>query len=333
MNYNFAPSIASNNFMENSQQKLAFSSDCDFQQWRSEVDSKLRKLLGMDNFDKVDLNIQVEYKKEYDDYYETRFVFTSEYKVDVPAHLLIPKKGKGPFPVMICLQGHSSGMHISLGRPKYEGDEESIAGDRDFGIQAVKEGYAALVLEQRAFGERKNSRSEIPNCVQPSMLELLMGRCMIATRSWDISRAIDALSHFDNIDFDKIGCMGNSGGGTITFFATCLDERIKMAMPSCYFCTLKESIGRIEHCVDNYIPGMLQWFDLPDLTCLIVPRPMLIVAGKTDGIFPLSGVESAFKTTIEIYKKAGVEDKCKLFVGSGGHRFYKDAWKELERLI
>jgi dienelactone hydrolase len=334
MNYNFAPEIAHDHFLRNAQQKLAFTLDRDFNQWRNEVDVKLRELLGMDYFEKVDPNIRIEYDKECDDFYETRFVFTSEEKVDVPAHLLTPKTGEGPFPVMICLQGHSTGMHISLARPKYDGDEKCInEGDRNFGILAVKNGYAALVIEQRAFGERDDGRPEKvhsfhPSCVHPSMLELLMGRCMIAARSWDISRAIDTLSNFDNLDLDRIACMGNSGGGTITYFATCLDKRIKMAMPSSYFCTLKKSIGRIDHCVDNYLPGMLRWFDLQDLACLIAPRPMVFVTGKTDPIFPIAGVKSAFKTVCEIYKAAGAEDKVKLFVGSEGHRFYKDAWND-----
>lgn len=334
MNNNFAPEIAHDDFLRNSQQKLAFSPDQDFKKWRSKVDLKLRQLLGMDNFEKVDSNIRIEYENESESFYETRFIFTSEYKVDIPTHLLIPKNGEGPFPVMICLQGHSPGMHISLARAKDEVDEESItSGDRDFAIQCIKHGYAALVIEQRAFGERKDGRDEKvhpshSSCVHPSMMELMMGRCMIAARSWDVSRAIDTLSHFDKIDCDKIACMGNSGGGTTTFFATCLDQRIKMSMPSCYFCTVKESICRIDHCVDNYIPGMLKWFDISDLTCLIAPRPMVIVAGETDFIFPISGVRKAFEESCEIYKAAGAEGKCKLFVGSEGHRFYADAWND-----
>lgn len=334
MQFNFAPEIAHEDFLRNSQQKLAFSPERDFAQWRAEVDAKLRQLLGMEHFTKVDPDIRIEYEKECADFFETRFVFAAEYKVDVPVHLLVPKTGKGPYPVMICLQGHSTGMHISLARPKYDGDEKSInSGDRDFAIQAVRHGYAALVMEQRAFGERKDSRPKSvhpfhPGCVHPSMLELLLGRCMTAARCWDVSRSIDLLDRFANVDVDRIACMGNSGGGTITFFSTCLDERIKMAMPSCYFCTLKESIGRIDHCVDNYVPGMLQWFDLPDLTCLITPRPLVIVAGAKDDIFPISGVKTAFGKACEIYRSAGAEGKCKLFVGPEGHRFYADAWNE-----
>lgn len=347
MNCNFAPEIAHDNFLRNSQQKLAFNPDGDFNQWRYDVDVKLRQLLGMDNFEKVDPNIRIEYEKECEDFYETRFIFTSEYKVDVPVHLLIPKtdktitpedahtaKSEGSFPVMVCLQGHSPGMHISLARAKDDIDKESIEeGDRDFAVQCVKHGYAALVIEQRAFGERKDERGKKVNpmhnsCVHPSMVELLMGRCMVAARCWDVSRAIDTLVNFDNIDTDRIACMGNSGGGTITFFVTCLDKRIKMAMPSCYFCTVKESIARIDHCVDNYIPGMLQWFDLQDLTCLIAPRPMLIVAGETDPIFPIAGVKKAYDEACEVYKAAGAEGKCRLFVGTEGHRFYADAWKD-----
>ena len=72
------------------------------------------------------LNVRVEWEEDRDFYREIRFLFTAEEGADVPCHLLVPKSGEGPYPVVICLQGHSTGMHISLGRPKYPGDEESM---------------------------------------------------------------------------------------------------------------------------------------------------------------------------------------------------------------
>jgi cephalosporin-C deacetylase-like acetyl esterase len=191
-------------------------------------------------------NIRIEVEQEHDQgcgvhsFRETRFVFSSEVWADVPCHLLIPQEGTAPFPVVICLQGHTTGMHISLARPKYEGDEELITGgDRDFALQAVWEGYAALVMEQRCFGERRDSRPpEIhpyeQTCRHAAMTALLLGRTMIGERTWDVSRAIDALAEFPEVDTGRIGCMGNSGGGTQTAYLMALDERINCAAPSCY---------------------------------------------------------------------------------------------------
>ena len=333
----FAPETCHEYLLEAAPRLLAFDPRRDFQAWRQMVGAKLRELIGALP-DEVPLNLKKEYERETGLFRETRFVFTAERRADVPCHLLVPRAGSAPFPVVICLQGHSSGMHISLGRPKYEGDEESIAGDRDFALQAVREGYAALVLEQRCFGEREQARPPHvvhtdSRCHHATMTALLLGRTMIGERVWDVSRAIDALAEFPEIDTDRVACMGNSHGGTITYFAACLDPRIRIAMPSCYVCTFRDSIATIDHCPDNYIPGILGYFEMGDLAGLIAPRPLVVVAGREDEIFPIQGVEETFETIRQIYRAAGAAGRCRLVVGPGGHRFYADlAWPVFREL-
>lgn len=329
----YNPEYCHNYIMENIKPAMEFKPENNFPEWKKNVSKKLNELIG-DMPEKVDPNLRIEYENETDLYYEKRFVFSSEAYCDVPCHLLIPKAGKTPFPVIICLQGHSTGMHISLGRVKYENDSKSIKGDRDFAIQAVKEGYAALVPEQRCFGERKHSKPDhVHRCVHCTSVALLLGRTMMGERVWDVSRAIDQLDNFPEIDSSRIGCMGNSGGGTITYFAACLDERISVAMPSCYVCTFKDSIGKIYHCTDNYIPGILKYFEMGDLSCLIAPRPIVVVAGLNDPIFPVNAVKQTFNKISSIYKHCGASDKCKLIIGNEGHRFYsKQAWPVFNKL-
>jgi dienelactone hydrolase len=333
----FAPESCHEHLMKTIQPRLAFDPQEDFQTWRRTVDAKLRELIGVLP-DRVPPNVRQEYERENDLFRETRFVFSAEAYADVPCHLLVPQAGDAPFPVVVCLQGHSPGMHISLGRPRYEGDEESIAGDRDFALQAVRQGYAALVIEQRCFGEREQDRPPHvvhvdSRCHHAAMTALLLGRTMIGERVWDVSRAIDVLGEFPEIDAGRVGCMGNSGGGTITYFATCLDERIGIAMPSCYVCTFRDSIGTIDHCEDNYIPGILQYFEMGDLAGLIAPRPLVVVAGRDDDIFPIQAVQETFETIRRIYRAAGAPDRCRLVIGEGGHRFYADlAWPVFREL-
>lgn len=335
---NFAPEICHNYLLDNAPRELAFDPRRDFKLWQKALRKKLTELVGVMP-ERVPLNVRHEWEKERRDYREIRLVFTSEKFADVPCHLLIPKTGRPPFPVVICLQGHSSGMHISLGRPKYKGDEKVIkGGDRDHGIRAVGQGYAALVLEQRQFGERKDRRPKKVRgvghpCHHGTMVALLLGRTMIGERVWDISRAIDVLEKFPEIDVSRVGCMGNSGGGTASYFSACLEPRIKVAMPSCYICTFKDSIGRIDHCMDNYIPGALRYFDMGDLAGLIAPRPLIVVAGRKDAIFPIKGVIETYKTIDAVYKKAGVPESCRLVVGHEGHRFYaKPGWGAFREL-
>jgi hypothetical protein len=67
---------------------------------------------------------------------------------------------------------------------------------------------------------------------------------------------------------------------------------------------------------------------------LIAPRPLVVVAGREDEIFPIAGVRQAFKQIKAIYKAAGAEQNLKLVIGDGGHRFYADpAWKAMLKLI
>jgi cephalosporin-C deacetylase-like acetyl esterase len=333
----FAPESCHEYLYEIIPRSLGFDLARDFAAWSQDVDAKLRELIGVLP-ERVPLNVRREYEREHETFRETRFLFSAEARADVPCHLLIPQNGQAPFPVVICLQGHTTGMHISLGRPKVEGDEESIAGDRDFALQAICEGYAALVMEQRCFGERKDIRppERAPaghTCHHAAMSALLLGRTMIGERVWDVSRAIDALQEFPEIDTGRIGCMGNSGGGTITYFASCLDQRISIGMPSCYVCTFRDSIGMIDHCPDNYIPGILRYFEMGDLACLIAPRPLVVVAGRQDEIFPIQGVKETFDTIKQIYEAAGAPDRCRLVIGEDGHRFYADlAWPVFREL-
>ena len=107
------------------------------------------------------------------------------------------------------------------------------------------------------------------------MVAMLMGRTLIGERIWDISRAIDILEHFSEIDMERVAIIGNSGGGTVAFYAACMDERIKVVMPSCSVCTYKCSTTATRHCTCNYILGTAKYFDMGDLSCLIAPRKLI----------------------------------------------------------
>ena len=258
---------------------------------------------------------------------EIRFRFESEPNFFVPAHMLLPKgvwkSGVKKLPTVICLQGHSTGMHISLGRAKFPGDDKTISGgDRDFCIQAVALGYAAVCMEQRGFGELDGTVGYVSRCQQPSIQAMMKGRTLIGERASDVSRLIDTLGCSDECDVEPVGLMGNSGGGTATFYTACVEPRVKVAMPSCAFCSLHDSIFSLAHCICNYIPSLYKYFEMGDLALMIAPRPLIVVCGREDMIFPLGGVKQEFATVEKIYSALGVADRCALIVGDEGHRFY-----------
>ena len=317
---------------------MAYSDDIEFVEWQKQARIKLEELLCLP-LEVCDADFKVLHTEDKEEYQRVNFEFQSEPGYYVPCTLLMPKNIERPLPGVICLQGHSNGAHISLGVPRFPEDEEDIAGGRDFALQAVREGYCAIALEQRymgAMGQRKDTGA--PACIKDNaaMASLLIGRTAIGERVWDVHRLIDVIEeHLSNyIDVNKIICMGNSGGGTTTFYASCYDERIRLSMPSCSVCTYEDSIMAMYHCPCNFIPNIRKFFDMGDLGCLIAPRPLVVVCGERDPIFPLDGVKRSFEIIQGAYKKNGKVDLCHLVIGDGGHQFYPDdAWPIVKKLI
>lgn len=320
--------------MDNSPRLGAMQAGERFDLWQKRARNTLGEMLGLPFFSRVDDDLCIEWTREENGVTETRMTFATEEHYRAAAHLLVPAGVTVPIPVILCLQGHSTGMHISLGRPKFPGDTETISGgDRDFARQIVARGWAALALEQRGFGECGGTPNG-PDCYQSAMAALLLGRTLLGERVWDISRTIDVLTaHFPQIDAGRIAIMGNSGGGTASIYAAAMDQRIAAVMPSCAFCGYKASIGMQHHCSCNYVPGILRHFDMGDLGGLIAPRPLIIVNGAKDEIFPLESANRQYEIVQQYYAAAGASNACAHVVGAEGHRFYADlAWPEFCRL-
>lgn len=303
--------------------------------WQGRLRRKLRQLvLGGLPRERVPLRPRRLWKREHPLGTIEKIAFTAEPRADVTAYVCLPKDTPPPWPFLICLQGHSSGMHNSIAVQR---DDETlphqVEGDRDFGLGCLRRGVAALCLEQRSFGERreqKQAKIASHGCHDATMHALMLGRTLIGERVFDVDRAIDYLAGRPEADMARLGVMGNSGGGTISVFAAALLSRLAFAMPSCYFCTFRDSIMSIYHCMDNYVPGLLGYAEMADVMGLFAPRPVVIVAGRDDPIFPIAATRSAFADLQRIYAAAGARGRCHLVVGDGGHRFYAaDAWPAL----
>lgn len=300
----------------------------DYANWKGQLREKFIELLGIKNIEKnaCPLNVQIESEEQKDGYKQIRFVFESEKNAFVPCYLLIPDTGMEKYPVAITLQGHSTGFHNSIGVVKYEQDE-AYQPRGQFAIQAVRQGFVALAIEQRGMGERRPTGKNLQSanmCEYEAHIALLLGRTILGERVWDVSKAIDVLENFPMCDTEKILITGNSGGGTMTYYASCYDERIKLAVPSCAFCTYKDSIMDLFHCSCNFIPHAYEWFEMQDLSCLIAPRRLAIIAGEEDPIFPIHGVEEGYKTVEKIYKMEGVSENCRLIKTPKGHWWCED---------
>ena len=324
-------------------QKLAYNPTANYAEWKEQVKEKFIELFGIDvikeNACEPEFLIEEEIQKE--GYKQIRFSFYSEVDARVPCYLLVPDNAKGKLPVVITLQGHNEmGFHSSIGNVLCHETLDYDTGRGQFAVQAVKSGYIALAIEQRGMGERKaintfGRRVNLNNgtCYYEAMTALTLGRTLLGERCHDVSCAIDMLSNFDCCDLDKIAITGNSGGGTMSYYAACYDERIKISAPSCAFCDYSGSILQFYHCSCNYVPQAYRWFDMQDLSCLIAPRHLLIISGKYDTAFRIEGVRRGYQTVKKVFEKAGCKDNCKLVETEKGHFWCEDiVWKEMKAL-
>ena len=261
-----------------------------------------------------------------------RWEIRTEPDVLLPFIVMRPAGLEGKVPLMITPHGHGKNTESYAG--VYHSEHERAQGEegeRNVAVQAAQHGFIAIAPTARGFGKTRNEKDlaadATSSCRDLMLRDALVGRTPVGDRVWDIMRLIDWALENLPVDGKNIIVSGNSGGGTATFYAGAMDTRISQSLPASAFSSYEESIGLIEHCACNYIPGVLRLGDMGDLAGLTAPRGFCAINGVQDRIFPITGARSTFETTRKVYEAAGVPDNCRLFEGPEGHRYYKDgAW-------
>jgi dienelactone hydrolase len=287
--------------------------------FRAALDTTLASVLS---WERVELDIESVGKEQLDGYTREAITFGTRPGLRAFAYLLVPDGLTEPSPAIVALPGHGVGVDGVVGMQ----DEPYHAA---FAVQCVKRGYVTLALEQFSFGRRRDEQAHrqgggASSCVRDSMAALMLGECMTGWRVFDAMRAIDVLCSRPDVHPKRITTMGISGGGLTSLFTAALDTRIMACMVSGYFNTFRDSILGVDHCVDNYIPGMSQLCEMPTLAALIAPRPFFVEGGTQDTIFPLHALEQAIAHATTIYEDFAAADQFDHEIFEGGHVFHGD---------
>lgn len=295
--------------------------------WQTALRAKLTELIG--GFPaRTPLSAQTIDVREFPGYRREKFVFESRPGLKVIGYLLIPSSGKAPHASVLCVPGHGRGVDDIVGIDEKGHDRtEKPFYARDFAIQVVEHGLAAVAIEPMAFGYRRDAltkrKGSTASACQPAAgSALLLGQTMIGWRVWDVLRTIDWMETRPELDRNRIGCMGISGGGTCTQFSAALDTRIKAVFISGYLNTFRDSIMSVSHCIDNYVPGILNWAENYDVAGLIAPRPLFSEGGDRDPIFPVHATRESFARVKKVYEVLGVPDRAQQEIFSGVHEFH-----------
>jgi len=277
------------------------------------VRAKILELLGGLPDYNGPLNARVTGRIERPRYTIEKVVFESLPEFYVTADLYLPKEG-GKHPGVLIPMGHW---------------EQGKLAAQPMAANLAMKGFVALAYDPVGQGERQQAYDRrieasliggaTDQHFQAGAQSILAGENFARYRIWDAKRALDYLLSRPEVDSDKIGCTGCSGGGTLTTYISALDPRIKVAAPACYINSWRQlfagPIGDSEQSFPFFLSSGL---DVADYIELFAPKPWLINSTVGD-FFPIEGARHAYQEALDWYRIYNAEDRIRWAVGPGPH--------------
>ena len=291
------------------------------------ADAAARKAIFRERFinrlggfpEKTPLNPRVLGTIEAEDYRIEKIVFESQPKFYVTANLYLPKKGKGPYPAILFPLGHENGAKA------HDAWQQVL-------VTFVRKGYVCLTWDPLGQGERiqlldpdLGDSKVTPATSEHTVLgmqTLLAGDPLARYTIWDGIRALDYLVSRPEVDVNRIGCTGNSGGGTHTAYLSSLDDRIKVAAPSCFITSWRRLLQTIgpqdaEQCVPGFLSDGL---DHADFIHAFSPKPYMMMSAIRD-FFSITGARETYAELKKAYELVGASEKMQMIEADDGHGY------------
>jgi len=272
--------------------------------------------------ERTELNARVTGIVPRDGYRVEKILFESQPQHYVTGACFVPHSPdfKAPYPAVLIVCGHSNnGKAI----PAYQSGAALLA----------LNGIVAFLIDPICQGERyehlkEDGSIELASTTAGHTLigtgAILLGKNTARNEIWDGMRAIDYLQQREDVISDKIGCMGNSGGGTQTAYLMSLDDRIKAASPSCYITDFKYLLKeRGPQDAEQNIFGQLDFgMDHADYLMMRAPTPILVCTASQD-MFPILGSWDSYRKAKRLYSRLGYSERISLIEADGPHGWLK----------
>ena len=278
---------------------------------RPQVEAALRRAIGLEQLpERTPLNSRTVAKHDMGDYFLENVIFESRPNFPVTANLYRPKGGPAKKPAMLCPIGHL----LDAGKAGTQVQARCI--------KLAKMGFVVLVYDAIGHGERL-IRGNIHHEGQYALLPV--GETIAGWMAWDSMRGIDYLVGLPEVDPKRIGVTGNSGGGLAALYTVALEPRAAAATVAGYtfqFANWMKYAGAHGSCSQLIsIFRHMEWFEVAGL---FAPRPLQMLQGERDGIFPISGARKAGYATEALYTVLGHGDLARLdVVPKLGHAYSK----------
>lgn len=321
---------------EQSARQLAFHAQtrAEAEIWQRTLRETLTRLLGRQPDESVAPVAQRIEMIEADGFARELVVMQTQPGEYMPCYVLIPGRAAPPYKPVIALHGHGTwGARGLVGIAQSDLETDFIKQlNYDYARQLALRGYLVFAPVLRGFAERAEAATPtnsgapvdpmwISSCREVALNAILCGTTLIGLRVWDVIRLVDYIQSRPEPMIKGLGCVGLSGGGTVALFTAALEQRITCAVVSGYVNTFRTSIMSIEHCVCNYIPGLVQYAEISDIAALMAPRPLLVESGIHDPIYPVEGTRQALDELRAVYRCFGADDHLDADIFEGDHQW------------
>lgn len=251
---------------------------------------------------------------ERDGFRVEKVIFASRPGFHVTGLLFLPP-GKGPFPGVLIPCGHSGS---GKGEEKYQRACIALA----------KQGMVAFCYDPLGQGERHQVRLPTGKTSGPNHTVLGVSCIPIGTgfaqfRIWDGMRALDYLVSRPEVDAKRLGCTGNSGGGTLTSYLMALDDRIYAAAPSCYLTSMRSLVNvNGPQDAEQNIFGQVA-FGMTHSECVMMhaPKPTLMCVATRDA-FRIDGAWETFRESKRFFARLDHPERIDLVETDETHGFH-----------
>jgi dienelactone hydrolase len=282
------------------------------------------------------------------------------------AILLKPADASGPLPGILAFHDHGGIKYFGTRKitktsdaqhPLMAEHQKSYYGGNAWANEIAKRGYVVLVSDAFPFASRRVFLRDVPenlrnglndnNPEDPKNIEAynqwagnhedIMAKSLFsAGTTWpgvffaEDRTALDILCSRKDVDREKIGCGGLSGGGMRTVFMAGQDPRIKCAVCVGFMTTWKDFLlnKSFTHTWMTYVPVLPNELDFPEILGLRVPLPALVLNDTDDDLYTVPEMNAADEILKEVYKKANAADRYKCTFYPGEHKFDAAMQKE-----
>lgn len=330
----------------------------EIESWRADARARLRACLSQPESGGVP-QATVQHTFDYDGMHVEHLSWQLPYGPATEAVFLKPADARGRLPAVLGLHDHGGNKYFGARKisrisddvhPVMRQHQDHYYGGVAWANELARRGYAVLVHDAFAFASRRVRAADLAEKAKGDLTEAnpeseteiaaynefagrhehLMAKSLFcAGTTWpgvftaEDQRALDYLCSRPDVDAQRVGCAGLSGGGLRTVYLAGLDDRIRAACCAGMMTTWRDYL--LNKCYTHtwmiYLPLLPLDLDYPEILGLHAPKPTLVLNCNDDSLFTLAEMQRADRMLTEVFQKAGAGDAYRCSFYPGGHKF------------